>query len=85
MMFNGAAAESELGYDADLHQKGKNQEDIYDAIIFGEDYYCIAENLPPEIRTDDTEDFGREMKMAWYGIWGTAVLNPTHGVVIQTA
>lgn len=85
MMPNGAAAESELGYDATLKQKGKNQEDVYAAIIFGEDYYCIAENLAPEIRTDATEDFGREMKIAWYGIWGTDVLNPTHGVVIQTA
>lgn len=85
MMPNGAAAESELGYDADLKAKGKNQEDVYEAIIFGEDYYCIAENLAPEIRTDATADFGREMKIAWYGIWGTDVLNPTHGVVIQTA
>lgn len=85
MMPNGAAAESELGYDAELKAKGKNQEDVYAAIIFGEDYYCIAENLAPEIRTDATEDFGREMKIAWYGIWGTDVLNPTHGVVIQTA
>lgn len=85
MMPNGAAAESELGYDATLKQKGKNQEDVYAAIIFGEDYYCIAENLAPEIRTDATEDFGREMKIAWYGIWGTDVLNPTHGVIIQTA
>ena len=85
MMPNGAAAESELGYDADLKKKKKNQEDVYTAIIFGEDYYCLAENLAPEIRTDATEDFGREMKIAWYGIWGTDVLNPTHGVVIQTA
>lgn len=85
MMPNGAAAESELGYDAALKAKGKNQEDVYTAIIFGEDYYCLAENLAPEIRTDATEDFGREMKIAWYGIWGTDVLNPTHGVVIQTA
>ena len=45
----------------------------------------LAESLAPEIRTDDTEDFGREVKIAWYGIWGTAVLNPTHGVILETA
>ena len=84
-MPNGAAAESDLGYEADLKGAGKSSANVYQAVIFGEDYYALAESLPPEIRTDDTEDFGREVKIAWYGIWGTAVLNPTHGVVIESA
>lgn len=84
MMPSGAAGENELGYVADLKAAGKDGADVYQAVIFGEDYYALAESLAPEIRTDDTEDFGREVKIAWYGIWGTDVLNPTHGVVVET-
>lgn len=84
MMPSGAVGENELGYVADLKGAGKDGVDVYQAVIFGEDYYALAESLAPEIRTDDTEDFGREVKIAWYGIWGTDVLNPTHGVVVET-
>lgn len=85
MMPNGAAGEAELGYSADLKAAGADGADVYQAVIFGEDYYALAESLAPEIRTDDTADFGREVKIAWYGIWGSDVLNPTHGVVVETA
>ena len=96
IMPNGAAAESDLGYEAELKGAGASSANVYQAVIFGEDYYALAESLRPdyyalaeslrpEIRTDDTEDFGREVKIAWYGIWGTAVLNPGHGVILETA
>ena len=85
IMPNGAAAESDLGYVAELKGAGASSANVYQAVIFGEDYYALAESLAPEIRTDDTEDFGREVKIAWYGIWGTAVLNPTFGCIIETA
>ena len=85
LMPSGAAGENELGYVAELKGAGANSIDVYQAVLFGEDYYCLAESLAPEIRTDNTEDFGREVKIAWYGIWGVDVLNPTHGVVIETA
>ena len=85
IMPNGAAAESDLGYVAELKGAGASSANVYQAVIFGEDYYALAESLRPEIRTDDTEDFGREVKIAWYGIWGTAVLNPGHGVILETA
>lgn len=84
MMPSGAVGENEIGYVADLKAAGKDGADVYQAVIFGEDYFALAESLAPEIRTDDTEDFGREVKIAWYGIWGTDVLNPTHGVVVET-
>ena len=84
MMPSGATSESELGYAPDLKGAGADGVDVYQAVIFGEDYYALAESLPAEIRTDDTEDFGREVKIAWYGIWGSAVLNPTHGVIVET-
>lgn len=85
IMPNGAAAESDLGYVQELKGAGASSANVYQAVIFGEDYYALAESLAPEIRTDDTEDFGREVKIAWYGIWGTGVLNPGHAVIIETA
>ncbi len=85
MMPNGAAGENELGYVADLKGAGAESINVYQAVVFGEDYYCVAESLAPEIRSEQPADFGREISIGWYGIWGTAVLNPTHGVVIETA
>lgn len=84
LMPSGAVGENDPGYVADLKGAGKDGIDLYQAVLFGEDYYAVAESLAPEIRTDYTEDFGREVKLAWYGIYGTGVLNPTHGVVITT-
>lgn len=84
MMPSGAAGENELGYASELKGAGADDADVYQAVIFGEDYYALAESLPPEIRTDDLADFGREVKIAWYGIWGSAVLNPLHGVIVET-
>lgn len=85
LMPNGAAGEDELGYVEELEGAGASGIDVYQAVVFGEDYYALAESLSPEIRTDYTQDFGREVKIAWYGIWGVDVLNPTHGCVIETA
>lgn len=87
MMPNGAAPAGDniAGYKADLKGAGKNSIDVYQAVLFGEDYYAMAVALPPEIRTDTPQDFQRELKLGWYGIWGTKSLNPTHGVIIETA
>lgn len=87
MMPNGAAPENDViaGYNADLKGSGKDRIDVYRAVLFGEDYYALAVALPPEIRTDTPQDFQRELKLGWYGIWGSKSLNPTHGVIIETA
>lgn len=85
IMPNGAAAETDLGYSSELKGTGSGSANVYQAVLFGEDYYALAVALPPEIRTDTPQDFQREIKLGWYGIWGTAALNPTHGVVIETA
>lgn len=87
MMPNGAAPAGDkiAGYKDDLKDAGKNNIDVYQAVLFGEDYYAMAVALPPEIRTDTPQDFQRELKLGWYGIWGTKSLNPTHGVIIETA
>lgn len=85
LMPSGAAGENEIGYVEELHEAGKNSADVYQAVVMGEDYYALAESLAPEIRTEEPKDLGREIKVGWYGIWGVDVLNPTHGVVIETA
>lgn len=86
-MPNGAAPVGDdiAGYKDYLKGVGKNKIDVYQAVLFGEDYYAMAVALPPEIRTDTPQDFQRELKLGWYGIWGTESLNPTHGVIIETA
>lgn len=86
IMPNGACAEDDFGYKAEL-KKGtdSNQVDVYQACIFGADYYGIAWSLPVELRDDGVQDFGREHGLAWYAIWGTGLLHDEHGVVIETA
>ena len=86
-MPNGAAPAGDkiAGYEASLKDAGKNNIDVYQAVLFGGDYYAMAVALQPEIRTDTPQDFQRELKLGWYGIWGTKSLNPTHGVIIETA
>lgn len=86
-MPNGAAPADDkvAGYNVNLKSAGQNKIDVYQAVLFGEDYYAMAVALPPEIRTDTPQDFQRELKLGWYGIWGTKSLNPTHGVIIETA
>lgn len=87
MMPNGAAPENDAiaGYKLELKGSGKSGINVYQAVVFGEDYYALAVALPPEIRTDTPQDFQRELKLGWYGIWGSKSLNPTHGVIIETA
>ena len=59
--------------------------DVYQAILFGEDYYGYAVGLPVELRDDGVTDFGREHRLAWYGIWGSGILHDERAVVIETA
>lgn len=90
LMPNGAAAEDDEAFDAELKQGAgatgsENQVDIYKAVIFGEDTYGYAVALPVELRDNGVVDFGREHGLAWYSIWGCGVLHPERGVVIETA
>ena len=86
LMSNGKAKESDPSYKAEL-KKGEedNQTDIYQAVIFGDQYYGIAWSLPVELRDNGVEDFGRKRSLAWYAIWGTGLLHKDYGVVIETA
>lgn len=88
LMCNGKAATTDPAYKEEL-AKGKggtpNATDIYQAVIFGDQYYGIAWSLPVELRDNGVEDFGRKRSLAWYAIWGTGLLHNDYGVVIETA
>lgn len=85
LMPNGACATTDDAYSADLANAGKDGIDLYQAIVMGENYYGMAIGLPVELRDDGIHDHGREHKIAWYSIYGCAVLNPERAVVITTA
>lgn len=88
LMCNGAAKEGENSYKKEL-AKGQgtapNKTNVYQAVIFGDQYYGIAWSLPVELRDNGVHDFGRRRDLAWYAIWGTGILHDKYGVVIETA
>lgn len=86
LMCNGAASETDPAYKEELKVgEGGNQVDIFQSVIFGDQYYGIAWALPVELRDNGVEDFGRKRSLAWYAIWGTGLLHNDYGVVIETA
>lgn len=88
LMCNGKAGENDPAHKAELKTGAgdvANKTDIYQAVIFGDQYYGIAWSLPVELRDNGVEDFGRKRSLAWYAIWGTGLLHNEYGVVIETA
>lgn len=81
LMCNGAAAESDPSYDADL----KGTIPVYQSVLFGDAYYGVAFGLPVELRDNGVEDFGRKRSLAWYSIFGVGKIHDEYGVVIETA
>ena len=75
----------DIGYDANLDGAGSGGIDIYQAVFFGEYAFGHATALPVELRDNGVEDFGREHGLAWYSIWGQAVLENPNIVVAETA
>lgn len=86
LMCNGKAPEADPAYKLALKKgQASNAVDVYQSVIFGDNYYAIAFSLPVELRENGVVDFGREHGIAWYSIFGTGILNNEHGVVIETA
>jgi N4-gp56 family major capsid protein len=85
LMPNGAAATSDPGYNAAFAGAGTNEANVYQAVIFGEDYYGYAVGLPVELRDNGVIDFGREHQLGWYAIWGSSILHAERAVIIETA
>lgn len=88
LMCNGKAGTNDVAFKNAL-KKGQgttpNVADVYQAVIFGDQYYGVATSLPVELRDNGVEDFGRKRSLAWYAIWGTGLLHNDYGVVIETA
>ena len=63
---------------------GATGADVYQAVAFGENAYGLATALPVEMRDGGIEDFGRIHKLAWYSIFGTAILEDANIVRIET-
>ena len=86
LMSNGACAESDPAYDAELKKGADNANTaVYKAVLFGDAYYGIAFSLPVELRDNGVQDFGRKRSLAWYSIFGVGKLHNDYGVVIETA
>lgn len=83
LMCNGASATTDPSHKAEL--KSTDDTKVYQAVIFGDNYYAVAFGLPVELRDNGVIDFGREHGLAWYSIWGTGLLHDEYGVVIETA
>ena len=86
LMCNGKAASGDPAYKNALKSGvDGNQTDIFQAVIFGDQYYGLAWSLPVELRDNGVEDFGRKRSLAWYAIWGTGLLHNDYGVRIEPA
>lgn len=88
LMCNGAAAESDPAYEAELKkgaESGSSTTNVYQSVLFGDAYYGVAFGLPVELRDNGVEDFGRKRSLAWYSIFGVGKLHDEYGVVIETA
>ena len=96
MMPNGANSATDAttgdfvdpGYDATLDKTqtpALNASIVYQAIAFGEYSFGHAVGLNVELRDNGVQDFGREHALAWYGIWGSGLLEPKNIVVVESA
>ena len=57
----------------------------YQAMCLGANAVGFAEALPAEFRMDDSEDYGRTRKMAWYGIHGVGSIEDQNVVGLESA
>jgi N4-gp56 family major capsid protein len=83
IMKQGANSGDAISYDATLVTT-TDAIPLYQAVIFGEDYYALAMALYPELRDNGVEDFGRKHSIGWYGIFGSGILHEDRGVVITS-
>jgi len=58
---------------------------MYQAIAIGDHAIGLAISLEAQLRDNGIKDFGRRHELAWYGIWGSAVIEAGHSCVIETA
>lgn len=57
----------------------------YKAVIVGDHVLGHATALPPELRDNGIEDFGRQRSIGWYGIDGLGLIETGHVYVLESA
>jgi len=89
-MPNGAQAntgKNKIAYDATLINAsvgGTAPANVYKSVFFGDYCYVRATALPVQLRYDIPADFGRQHKLAWYGIFGLGLMEADFAVVAET-
>lgn len=63
---------------------GGGDEDLYQAIMLGDNAFGHAVSLPVELRDGGVLDFGREHALAWYAIWGFGLVTDESVVIVET-
>tara|TARA_Y100000593_G_scaffold12269_1_gene22432 strand:+ start:13889 stop:14953 length:1065 start_codon:yes stop_codon:yes gene_type:complete len=58
--------------------------DVYMGVMFGAGCVGYGVALPVEMRDNGITDFGRKHGLAWYSIYGAAIINSDYRVVIET-
>lgn len=59
--------------------------DVHFTTIVGDYALALAEALPVELRDNGLVDFGRNRAIAYYGIWGSGLIEASHGLIIESA
>jgi N4-gp56 family major capsid protein len=67
-----------------LTGSGSGAADVYQAYMFGDMFYGYAISLPVELRDNGVTDFGRQHYIAWYSIYGSALLQDGFGLRLET-
>lgn len=76
----------DIGFSNDLRTGvSGNLTNIYQSVLFGEYSFGHATALPTELRDNGVEDFGREHGLAWFAIWGQAILEDANLVIGESA
>lgn len=57
---------------------------VYRAVICGENCVGIADALPVEMRDNGVEDFGRKHSLAYYAIYGAGLIETGHSLILET-
>lgn len=75
------------GYKAELaaNDTTGNAVPVYQAVLFGANFYALATSLPVEFRNNGVIDFNRTRQFGWYTILGAGLLHADYGVIIETA
>lgn len=81
----GVGNTNDIAYDATLIGGGAGSTNVYQACIFGDSHVAYGVALPVELRDGGVEDLGRMHTLGWYSIYGSTLLYPEYGFVVETA